>query len=109
MRDDFTAATKETLAKRVGFRCSSPHCERLTSGPHWVSEKARNIDVAAHITAAAYGGARFNETLTPEASREPDNGIWLCQNCAKLVDNDVVRYSVSVLLDWTALAEDKAL
>lgn len=109
MRDDFTAATKKTLAKRVGYRCSSPNCRRHTSGPHSVSEKTLNIGVAAHITAAAYGGPRFSETLTPEARRELDNGIWLCQNRAKLVDNDVMRYSESVLRDWKTLAEDKAL
>ena len=30
MRGDFTARTKDTLAKRVGYRCSNPHCRQTT-------------------------------------------------------------------------------
>ncbi|MBE7690187.1 hypothetical protein [Tenacibaculum piscium] len=32
-RHNFNQNTKETLAKRVGFRCSNPNCRKLTSGP----------------------------------------------------------------------------
>ena len=39
----------------------------------------------------------------------PDNGIWLCQNCAKLVDNDPIRYTADVLRGWKASAESEAL
>jgi hypothetical protein len=35
--------------------------------------------------------------------------IWLCQNCAKLVDNDPSRYEVETLKGWKKLAEGKAL
>src|SRR5262249_3112254 len=38
-----------------------------------------------------------------------ENGIWLCQNCAKLVDNDPVRYSEACLRGWKRQAEDRAL
>ena len=31
MRDDFSAATKELLARRVGFKCSNPGCRQPTS------------------------------------------------------------------------------
>jgi hypothetical protein len=32
-RDDFNLKTKDTLAKRVGMRCSNPDCRQPTSGP----------------------------------------------------------------------------
>jgi hypothetical protein len=34
-----------------------------------------------------------------------DNAIWLCQNCAKLIDDDAIAYSVEILRAWRALAE----
>jgi hypothetical protein len=32
----------------------------------------------------------------------------LCQNCAKMVDNDLALYTVSKLIEWKRLAEDDA-
>ena len=52
-RDDFTSATKELLANRVGRRCSNPACRKLTCGANTNPEKITNIGVAAHICAAA--------------------------------------------------------
>jgi hypothetical protein len=46
------------------------------------------LGVAAHITAASPDGPRYDQNLSSEQRKSPDNGIWLCQNCAKLVDND---------------------
>jgi hypothetical protein len=68
-----------------------------------------NIGVAAHITAASPGGPRFDPDLTTEQRQSADNGIWLCQNCAKLVDNDTTRYSVDTLRCWKRRAEESAL
>jgi hypothetical protein len=34
--------------------------------------------------------------------------VWLCQTCAKLVDNDPVRYPLETLRDWKLFAEDRA-
>ena len=87
MRDEFTKATKETLAKRVNYFCSNPECRRLTSGPHSDPDKSSVIGVAAHITAAASGtGAkRYDKTLSPEERKDIKNGIWLCQNCHKKI------------------------
>jgi len=109
MRDDFDANTKETLAKRVGYRCSNPDCRKLTSGPRSDPEKVLNIGVAAHITAASEGGPRYDADLSVEKRRSVKNGIWLCQSCAKLVDNDVERYTVEVLREWKRRAEQAAL
>jgi len=109
MRDDFDVKTIETLAKRVGYRCSNPSCRKATSGPRSDPEKVLNIGVAAHITAASEDGPRYNTKLTAKGRSSIDNGIWLCQSCAKLVDNDVERYTVEVLREWKRRAEEAAL
>jgi ssDNA-binding Zn-finger/Zn-ribbon topoisomerase 1 len=108
VRDDFSLKVKETLARRAGMHCSNPNCAKLTAGPQENPEKAVNIGVAAHITAAATNGARYDETLTKVQRRSILNGIWLCQSCAKLVDNDAERYSVDLLNKWKFLGEQSA-
>jgi hypothetical protein len=37
------------------------------------------------------------------------NGIWVCQSCSKLIDNDASRFGVEVLRDWKQTAEAEAL
>lgn len=105
MRDDFSAGTKELLAKRVGFACSNPECLQVTSGPQADPAGAVNIGVAAHISAASPGGARYDADLSPEQRTDSSNGIWLCQTCAKLIDNDPIRFSRAVLEGWKRAAE----
>src|SRR5438309_817446 len=97
MRDDFNQTTKDRLARRVGWRCSDPGCRRLTCGPHSQPDRTVSIGVAAHITAAAPGGPRYDHTLTAEIRTSISNGIWLCQDCAKLIDSDTERYGVESL------------
>ncbi len=109
MRDDFDEKTKDTLARRVGFRCSNPQCQKLTSGPQINPQKSINIGVASHIAAASLGGKRYDKVQTPEQRKSIDNGIWLCQSCSKLVDSDEHRYSVELLKKWKLDAENRAL
>ncbi len=108
MRDDFSGPTKDILAKRVAFRCSNPGCRQPTAGPQGDPSGAVNIGVAAHIAAAAAGGPRYDPSLTPEERSSPENGIWLCQTDAKLVDNDEARYTIATLRGWKAQAEATA-
>jgi hypothetical protein len=108
MRDDFTDEVKRILAARTGNACSNPDCRAVTSGPQNDSTKALNVGVAAHITAAAEGGERYNPALSSQERRHPDNGIWLCQTCAKLVDNDSSRFTERLLRAWKEIAEDRA-
>jgi hypothetical protein len=107
MRDDFTQATAQRLAKRVGFRCSNPECRKPTSGPG-ADGGTVSLGVAAHIAAASQGGPRFNEHLTSEGRRAADNGIWLCQQCSRLVDADDSAYDVADLIEWKTFAEAAA-
>ncbi|BFM21342.1 hypothetical protein [Gilvimarinus japonicus] len=106
IRDDFTKETKRILQERVGNRCTNPECRCLTSGPNYEPEKATRIGVAAHITAAAEGGPRFNSSLSNEKRKSISNGIWLCQNCAKLIDNDEKIYTTNMLLEWKQVSEE---
>jgi hypothetical protein len=106
MRDDFSDEVKRALANRVGNDCSNPECHAPTSGPQLGSSKVLNIGVAAHSTSASPGGPRFDPSLTSEQRSHADNGVWLCQNCAKLVDNDVGRFSEPLLRAWKTIAED---
>ena len=89
MRDDFSQIVKDTLAKRVSYKCSNPSCRKQTSGPQQNNSGTINIGVASHITAAAPAGMRYDSQLDSEQRKSIDHGIWLCQNCAKLIDSDV--------------------
>lgn len=108
VRDDFPLTVKDLLAKRVGYRCSNPECRQPTSGPQEDPAKVVNIGVAAHITAASADGPRFDGLLSIEERKSHDNGIWLCQNHGKLVDNDSVKYSPALLRAWKRIAEQLA-
>lgn len=109
MRDDFSSQTKNTLGSRVGWRCSNPDCNQLTSGPCINSKQSVNIGVAAHISAAASGGPRYDGSINSDQRSSLENGIWLCQNCAKLIDNDPMRYTTELLTEWKYIAEKRAL
>ncbi len=109
VRDDFDQKTKDVLFKRVGGKCSNPGCRQVTSGPHTNDEKAMNMGVAAHITAASVGGPRYDPSLSKEERVSPGNGIWLCQFCGTLVDSDAERYPVDLLRRWKREAENQTL
>jgi hypothetical protein len=108
MRDEFPKPIKDALADRSGNRCSNPDCQAVTSGPQTDPAKAANIGVAAHIAAASAGGPRYDARMTAEQRSSPENGIWLCQNCAALIDRDPTRFTVELLRAWKAVAEDRA-
>jgi hypothetical protein len=108
MRDDFGEDVKRKLAARVGYCCSNPECRAPTAGPQDDPFGAVNLGVAAHITAASPNGPRYYGALTPEKRCHFDNGVWLCQNCAHLIDSDVTHYTEELLRAWKAVAEDRA-
>ena len=107
-RDDFSAPIKRTLADRVNWNCCKPDCGAPTRGPHTTKDKSVNVGVAAHITAAAPGGPRYNDALTSEERADIDNGIWLCKTCSDLIDKDEAAYSVALLNRWKQQAETQA-
>jgi len=105
-RDEFPQGVKSVIAHRAGFRCSRPDCRALTVGPSALhADSISNVGVAAHITAAAEGGPRFDSSISGEERRSSANGIWLCQTHAKAIDDDPAQYSVEVLRSWKRAAE----
>lgn len=107
-RDDFSAKTKDILAQRVAFRCSNPDCRKPTIGPNSEQTKVTRIGIAAHICAAASGGPRYDETMTKEEREHISNGIWLCSDCAKLIDVDTNKYTTHLIRTWKKAAEELA-
>lgn len=72
---DFTASTKEILAKKVGYRCSNPFCRKTTIGANANGTGTISIGEAAHITAASPGGPRYDPTMTEDERKDESNGI----------------------------------
>lgn len=107
VRDDFTAATKRTIAARVAYRCSIPKCGAVTTGPGTAGDESVNLGIAAHISAASPGGPRYDPTLTTEERVSASNGIWACRKCGTLIDSDFAGYSVELLRRWKEAAEKR--
>lgn len=108
MRDEFTEAVKRALAHRAGWTCSNPMCSQPTSGPSESSKGVTNVGVAAHISAASPLGPRFDPAQSRSERGAITNGLWLCQKCAKAVDDDPVTYGRALLRDWKREAEARA-
>lgn len=107
-RDEFTLSTKRILAERAGQRCSNPDCGRSTSGPSDDgSVDSTRLGKAAHITAASEGGPRYDPKISLEQRRSPENGIWLCAECADRVDKreNKSQYPVELLKKWKKFHE----
>lgn len=99
-RDEFSPATKCTLAVRAAHFCSNPDCLKLTAGPHSDPAKSLTTGHAAHIHAAAPGGARYDANQTPEKRKAIANGLWLCRECGDIVDKDDSPHPPQLLRDW---------
>lgn len=106
-RDEFKIAIIRDIAHQAGYQCSNPSCRRPTNGPDGSGGTA-SIGVAAHITAAAVGGPRYDPALTSEERSAAKNGIWLCQTCSRLIDVDVASHSADQLREWKTFAEMQA-
>jgi hypothetical protein len=97
-RDEFSGDVIRRLGESVNLHCSN--CDAPTKGGHSLEGKAISLGVACHIHAAAPGGPRYDASQTEDERRSFDNGIWLCANCARLIDSDVPRFSADVLRSW---------
>jgi hypothetical protein len=52
--------------------------------------------------------ARYEPAQTRDARRAKENGIWLCQNCGRLVDADAQKFTIEVLTGWKRSAQERA-
>lgn len=101
-RDDFGKPVVDALAKRAAFICSNPDCRALTVAPAEEDEaKFLFIGTAAHICAAAERGPRYDPAMSAEDRKAAANGIFLCGNCAGMIDkNNGMDFPVPVLQAW---------
>lgn len=108
-RDDFSPTTIRALLTRVAGYCSRPECRRMTIIPN--PEYPAHFSItgrAAHITAAAENGPRYDPDLTPTERKSADNGIWLCADCADMIDkNKGAGFSCELIRSWKARAEQE--
>jgi hypothetical protein len=102
---EFSVGTIRRLQERVAYMCSNPLCRRLTVGPQTGSFNVVRQGKAAHICAASPGGARSKNTMSDEECRAFENGIWLCDICARLVDDNRNDYPEALLGRWKEEAE----
>ena len=103
-RDEFSQKTKDAVAKRAAYVCSSPDCRTSTVAPDSEDPKSiLYIGRAAHITAAAEGGPRYDASLSSEERSSAKNAIFLCANCADMIDdNGGAGFSTELLMGWKA-------
>jgi hypothetical protein len=103
-RDDFNEATKKLLCDQVGGKCANPDCRVMTLGPNVTQNKRTSIGEAAHISAAAKGGARFDSTMSSKDRKSATNGIWLCRTHAREIDANPDKFPIFLLNEWRAKA-----
>lgn len=99
-RDEFSAATKRTLAARAAHFCSNPYCRKLTAGPSSDENRSLVTGHAAHIHAASPAGPRFDSSQTADERAHISNGLWLCRECGDIVDKDDSSHSAALLRQW---------
>ena len=94
----------ECLAKRAGYICTYPDCRRMTiAGSADRKSGLTIVGVAAHITAAAPGGPRYDPLMKREERSSELNGIWMCQTHAKFVDDNPSVCAIDELQRWKRL------
>jgi hypothetical protein len=106
MTDVFVEDVICVIAARAADRCSNPNCRALTSGPHNDRRKSLTLGIAVHIAAASPSGRRWDPVLPEHEYGAYGNAIWLCRNCANVIDNDVVLYPASLLRTWKRAADE---
>jgi hypothetical protein len=85
-----------------------PFLSRAYQRPAGRSEKSRQYRRSSSHHGRLARRASLPSSPSAEERSATANGIWLCQNCAKLIDNDVVRFSAEMLKAWKTTAEADA-
>lgn len=107
-RHNFSQDVIRKLRERVAHRCSNPDCRVPTVGPGDGESGVSSIGVAAHITAAAPGGPRYDSNCDMQTRKSIRNGIWLCAKCSIEIDREVQSHPIELLKAWKAKAESQA-
>ena len=101
-RHNFPKSVVDMLGKRAALICSNPGCQKPTAARSNEDEtKALYIGEAAHICAASPGGARYDANMSPEDRKSASNAVFLCSNCATMIDKNLgIDFSVELLKRW---------
>lgn len=101
-RHEFSRKVIDTLKQRAAYICSNPDCRKMTIAPSSeVKDGVLYFGRAAHITAAKRGGPRYDSQMTEAERRGIDNGIYLCSNCADMIDDNMgADFEVANLKAW---------
>jgi energy-coupling factor transporter ATP-binding protein EcfA2 len=86
-RVEFDDKIKDIIARRAGYKCSFPGCNKTLIGPGVQNNEYITIGECAHIFSAVPEGPRTDGGLSEEELRRPENGIYLCRNHHKIVDS----------------------
>jgi len=89
---------------RAAYVCIRPECRTLTLTPSPAKpDDDVMLGVAAHISATAPGGPRYDKSLSPEQREHIENGIFLCELCATLIDkNQGQDHPIKLFHAWKA-------
>ena len=95
---------------RSGGKCARPECSRDTIGPSKdATNKGQIVGQAAHICGASPGGPRYDVGQSEDQRHSSENGMWLCEFCASLVDkNGGADFTVETLRAWKRASERAA-
>ncbi|GAB5478545.1 MAG: hypothetical protein Marn2KO_20120 [Marinobacter nauticus] len=107
-RDNFSKKVIRTLREQVSYRCSNPECRVITAAPGDTEDGVNRVGQAAHISAASPSGPRYDKNMSAKERASENNGIWLCNICAKKIDNSPSEYPVETLKNWKTTALRKA-
>ena len=99
---EFSRGVIKSLYKKSGGRCCK--CGDKTSGPDDQDEGLKK-GTAAHITAAAPGGPRYDDKMSDEDRSSASNGLWLCSDCHTEIDQDTTKYTVPILKEMKRKGE----
>nr|WP_314711276.1 hypothetical protein [uncultured Comamonas sp.] len=92
----------------ANFRCVRPGCGLVTHFYDPTIDDTINIQgQAAHKHAASRLGPRADVELSVEQRRSYRNGVWLCANCATLIDRLPEDHPVSLLTRWQEEAVER--
>lgn len=104
-RIDFSEKTKTIIAKRAGYQCSFPECNKILVGPGSASDEFIELGECAHIFAAAVNGPRNRGSLSNEDLKRAENGIFLCREHHKIIDAKETEYTSELLLQYKSKHE----
>lgn len=107
-RDDFKEGTRRKIGQRAGWLCSFPGCRAFTEGATSDENERMSVGTASHICAAAPGGPRYDEKMSPDERSSVTNGIWMCRNHGTAIDAPDSKFTIELLRAWKKNAETES-